>query len=319
MVFLQTFVVVSLITPNVVSAYDGPDPLGPGEYDITKTDKLKEKDIAQWIDKSYEEFAYSICTYGLNSSTDVSGILQNFKKWGLSDIMEEIYGVIKLVGAALLVTYFLLELMDKVSKEQFDAEIFIKMYLKFIIAKMIILDNGIDILNAMIDIGTGLQVTVGNIDVGIDARYEIAYVIQNQDMMMDVVIGILGCIPFLIKKLMDLVIHAMCYGVLIDITIRGAFAPIGCVSMVQDGFSGNGMRYLKKFLGACMQGAVILGIVYVCGRLSSNIMAVYFRGNDVFENIADILVYLISSIIVGLTELICITKSRQIAEEAAGV
>ena len=297
----------------------------PDEASEKLNNRTQYRESINEMDKPYEKFAYNMCTAEMVNTSNVGGILQNFEAWGLSDIMENLYGVIKLVGAALLVTYFLLELMDKASRELLDFEAFVRLYLKFIIAKMLILDNGILIIKAMVKIGIGLQTAVnGSAGLPLEIKTQIAQLIQSQNMIMNIILGVLACIPFILKQIIGLVIYAMCFGALIDITIRGAFTPIGCVSMVQEGFSGNGMRYLKKFMGACLQGAVIMGIVFVCGQLSSYIIAASFPQTDdallnAAVDIVGVLTYLLSSILIFLTELICITKAKQIADDIAGV
>ncbi len=278
------------------------------------------------IDKEYEKFAYNFYSDIVENNVSESciEILDGtlFSSYGLEGTMTALYNALKTIGIALLTTYFLLELMDKVTREQFDVETLIRMLIKFIIAKTLIMDNGITILKAFLKIGNGMAATLGSTapPAGTDAFLsQIAEIIQDNNMIMDIVIGILAVIPWLISKLVGLVIQAACYGRLIDIVVRGGFAPIGCAGMVQEGFSGHGIRYLKKYFGSILQGAVIMGMLYACASINASIMSAMFSNMHGISSIGAAMTMTVQTLVVGFTEIMCIIKSNQIANEIAGV
>lgn len=278
------------------------------------------------IDKGYERFAYDFyCDIAENNvSESCIEILDGtvFSSFGMEAAMTALYNALKTIGIALLTTYFLLELMDKVTREQFDVETLIRMLIKFIIAKTLIMDNGIAILKAFLKIGNGMAATLGSSapPAGADAFLsQVAGFIQKNNMIIDIIIGLLAVIPWLISKLVELVIQAACYGRLIDIVVRGGFAPIGCAGMVQEGFSGHGMRYLKKYFGSILQGAVIMGMLYVCGSINTSILSAMFSNMHGIGSIGAAMTMAVQTLVVGFTEIMCIIKSNQIANEIAGV
>ncbi len=279
------------------------------------------------IDKIYEKFAYDFYKdiVGNDVAEDCIDILDGtlFSSYGLEGTMEALYNALKTIGLALMTTYFLMELMDKVTREQFDVETLIRMLIKFIIAKTLIMDNGITILEAFLKIGNGMAATLsvaGEPEGVADFLHQIVRIIQENNMILDIVMGILAVIPWLISKLVGLVIRAICYGRLIDIVVRGGFAPVGCCGMVQEGFSGHGIRYLKKYFGSILQGAVIMGILYVCSSVNAGVMTTMFDNMDgVGSSIGAALAMLVETLVVGFTEIMCIVKSSQIANEVAGV
>lgn len=278
------------------------------------------------IDKKYEQLAYYFYWDLMyddmvkNCGDILNGSL--FSDYGLENTMESIYNALKTIGIAMMTTYFLMELMDKVTREQFDVETLLRMLIKFIIAKTLIMDNGITILKAFLKIGNGMAVTLGT--TGPPEGTVTAFLnhmvdmIEKNNMIMDIIIAILTVIPWLINKLVGLVIRAICYGRLIDIVVRGGFAPIGCCSMVQEGFSGHGIRYLKKYFGSILQGAVIMGILYVCGTISSFIFNTMLSNMTITNGIGAALGMVIETLVVGFTEIMCVVKSNQIANEIAG-
>ncbi len=279
------------------------------------------------IDKAYEKFAYDFYkdVVGNDVAQDCIAILDGtmFTSYGLEGVMESLYNALKTIGIALMTTYFLMELMDKVTREQFDVETLIRMLIKFIIAKTLIMDNGITILKAFLQIGNGMAATVSvaGAPAGVETfLHEIVKIIQTNNMVMDVVMGIVAVIPWLISKLVGLVIRAICYGRLIDIVVRGGFAPIGCCAIVQEGFSGHGIRYLKKYFGSILQGAVIMGILFVCSSVNAAVLNAMFDSTSAtMTGIGGALAMIVEALVVGFTEIMCIVKSGQIANEVAGV
>jgi hypothetical protein len=125
-------------------------------------------------------------------------------------------------------------------------------------------------------------------------------------------------VPYLLVQILTLVLKATCYGRFFEIVIRGGFASIGCVSMVQDGFSGHGLRYLKKYAAACLQGAVIMGALVVGGKMTSSIMLGAFGGGSV-TNMGQLLGASFTSAIVVLTEVMFCLKANSVANDIAGV
>ena len=51
--------------------------------------------------------------------------------------------------------------------------------------------------------------------------------------------------------------------------VRSAFAPIGCADLMTGGANSNGVRYLKSLFAVALQGAVMIGVIFV----SSNILS----------------------------------------------
>lgn len=279
------------------------------------------------VDGDLEKPAYdcyrNICT---NSAVkDCKAILDGtfFQELGLEGAMTQIYGVVKNVGIALLVVFFLAELLDKSTKQDYNLEILLRMLVKYFVMKTL-MDNGLPLLKALLGISNAL---VGSMsDTGISPEQaeflnKIGAVLNDSNFVMTFFLLMVGFIIQLLSQLLGLVIKAACYGRLFDITIRGGFAPIGCASMVQDGFTGHGLRYLKKYFASCLEGVVIIVILFIGSKMTSATLAgIFSPGNGIaFDNAMALVGRVVSLLLIPITELMVILKAGQVANEIAGV
>ena len=224
-------------------------------------------------------------------------------------------GATKTVGLGLLLMFFLTELIDKLTKEQFDTETLIRMLIKYLAVEALF-NNLPKLIEALFALSNEITADVGNLSSQTDGILNsVAQIIADSKTIIDILITVLVFLPWLLTKIMGLVVQAVCWSRLIDIILRGGFAPIGCASMAQEGFAGNGFRYLKKFFASCLQGAIIAGIL----MLSNKIGATLFHGMLIDdENVVSILATVISMLVVNFIQIMCIVKSGQFANEIAG-
>ena len=108
---------------------------------------------------------------------------------------------------------------------------------------------------------------------------------------------------------------ATAYGRIFQIIIYGSLAPIGCAPIVQEGFSGHGMRYLKRYAAVCMQGAIIALILVIGEQVKISVM----EGLSFDESFSGCLAATMTGIVVTVAEVVSITQSKQIANDVLNV
>ena len=275
------------------------------------------------LDKNYEQAAFDNFKYIVhnNSSADLTNAL-NFSE--NTDMIETAIKIIfwnaKLIGLALVVVYCLLEIVEKMTRDMLDAEGIIRIMIKFVIIKTI-MDNGPDLMIAIFNLGKELTHTVSGLPLESQEAFnfmkKIADYIQESNMLMCFVILLLGFVLWLLCQILNVIILATAYGRIITIIVRGGFAPIGCASMVQDGFAGPGMRYLKKFFAAVMQGGIIYVIMFAGSKLMAFVMDNVVKNTDVFT-LSTLLGGCIMCIVILFTEVMLVLKSNSMADDIVG-
>ena len=85
--------------------------------------------------------------------------------------------------------------------------------------------------------------------------------------------------PFIVSFLIKIAIYFICYGRTIEMGVRSAFAPIGCADLTTGGANSNGIRYLKSLFAVALQGAVMVGIIFI----SSNVISSELSSNGILK------------------------------------
>ena len=275
------------------------------------------------LDKNYEQAAFDNFKYIIhnNSSADLTNAL-NFSEnsEAISAAIKMIFWNLEIIGLALVVVYCLLEVVEKMTRDMLDAEGIIRIMIKFVIVKTV-MDNGPDLMMAIFDLGKAVTQNVSNLNNKGEDAYKflqkIANYLQDSNMLMCFVVLLLGFVLWLLCQILNVIILATAYGRIITIIVRGGFAPIGCASMVQDGFAGPGMRYLKKFFAAVLQGGIIYVIMFAGQKLMQFTMANVVKNTNTFT-LSTLLGGCILCIVILFTEVMLVLKSNTLADDIVG-
>ena len=225
----------------------------------------------------------------------------------MMESMKSVYtGIVSPVGEALIVLFFLIELIDKTTKDNFSLEHFFKLMLKVVIAKLLI-ENGWDILTSCINIGSSLATAITSDPKGLSSTVLDDYAKDIQD---ENTIGNLGMIiqwflPWVFAWISKLICIVICWGRVIELGVRAVTAPISMADIFQDGTHSGGFRYLRKFLAVCLQAAVIMVIIQVAGIIQNLIIG----GGTVT---------MFKAVVVGLSTCMMVVRSQQFASDLVG-
>lgn len=278
-----------------------------------KDDKTKVSDDGKTypseIDKPLEKVCYDMVRDTLNVTLgkEMKQVIAGKTTGNMMESMKSVYtGIVSPVGEALIVLFFLIELIDKTTKDNFSLEHFFKLMLKVVIAKLLI-ENGWDILTSCINIGSSLATAITSDPKGLSSTVLDDYAKDIQD---ENTIGNLGMIiqwflPWVFAWISKLICIVICWGRVIELGVRAVTAPISMADIFQDGTHSGGFRYLRKFLAVCLQAAVIMVIIQVAGIIQNLIIG----GGTVT---------MFKAVVVGLSTCMMVVRSQQFASDLVG-
>lgn len=186
-------------------------------------------------------------------------------------LVEDLYfSVIQPIAIMLMIIYFLLALVDKMTSENFTWEQMGRQMCMFL-ASFYLINHGFEILELLFQLGLSLTTQVNalveeSLD-PVDGTTRVQSVIDTfkdtinvPNFLKDICLFVYLLIPWALSWIMGLVVKIICYTRVIEIYARAAFAPIALSDFFHSGFQGAGWRFLKSFLAVCLQGALILVI-----------------------------------------------------------
>jgi len=197
----------------------------------------------------------------------------------ISDICTKTKGVMIPIASVFVCIYFMIEVIDKLTSERFNAEVFIKMLMKLVFS-VIIISNASAWAIKIMNFGTDFALAVvGEFKAETVVKIDDLFV-DNLGMMDQIGMVLTLIFPFIVSFLIKIAIYFICYGRTIEMGVRSAFAPIGCADLTTGGANSNGIRYLKSLFAVALQGAVMVGIIFI----SSNVIGSELSSNGALVN-----------------------------------
>lgn len=280
-----------------------------------KDDKTKVSDegrkYPKEIDKPLEKVCYDmVCdTLNVTLGKDMKEVITGNTTTDMMKSMKPVYtDIVSPVGEALIVLFFLIELIDKTTKDNFSVEHFFKLMLKVVIAKFLI-ENGWDILTGCINVGSNLAGAITSDPKGLTSKSKVldqyAKEIQETNTIGNLGMIIQWFLPWVFAWISKMICIVICWGRMIELGVRAVTAPISMADIFQDGTHSGGFRYLRKFLGVCLQAAVIMIVIQVSGIIQGLII-----GKDT--------VTMFKAVVVGLSTCMLVVRSQQFASDLVG-
>lgn len=295
-----------------------------GSFDNCRTiEEIENKynSIKDSWDSSLQKTAgsWAIEVYGAKVFSSAEDIL-SFRAHGPTSLergvwntVETVFNTTSSIGFLVVIIYFLIDLLEKTTHENFNIEHFFRSCIKLILGALLVL-NGLPLLEGLLDFGSGILNLVGTS--GLDNDQAVSTLRMSMNMienngeakdtfnLIAIILDLL--IPYIIMLGCNLYVKVVCYSRIIEIGLVGAFAPIGMADIMAEGTKGNGFRYLKKFLALALQGAIIMGILVIFENITNTLYS---------ESTLDIMW---KTCILALAMITMIGKSRSIADTVAG-
>ena len=187
------------------------------------------------------------------------------------------------IATMLICIYFLLNVIDKMTSENFTWEQLARVMVMLVVGKFLI-ENSFEILTKLYDIGLEIvKMVVTELGTGDKHNADVnvamdAYKQMKEDknglmkVLWDIVMMFILLFPWLLSWIMRLIVKIICYTRIIEILVRAAFSPIALSDFFQNGLAGSGWRWLKNFFAVCLQGVIIMAIALLYSAVLGGIM-----------------------------------------------
>jgi len=278
--------------------------------------------------KSLGEILYDMLsqTFGNDLFDGVKDILlinpNSGAAYGAWEVVTAFAGIMKGLGAAFLVIYFLMGIMEQVANDASPRH-YLGLATKYLCA-LYFVRNGDTLIQDFLQIGSeltnALSSSVTSTAFGSDTTQKIWKVVTNTDSPGDLgfmeAIGYIlyFVIPFICSLGLGLVLKAMAYSRLFTITLYASFFPFAVADFFSQGIQGAGWRYIRNMLAVCIQGAIMLAIVVIASKIMQGYMSTILTDSG-FSYLPFICTYFA---VMGCCVMI-LGKSQQIAKEVLGV
>lgn len=189
---------------------------------------------------------------------------ETFKGGTIWNVMVNINGTLKAVGYALLVLFFLMNIVRTFNsfQEVKRPEQAFKLFLRFVLAKGIV-TYGLDLMMAMFRIVQGV---IGKIIAasGIGGGGQMVLpssmiqTIKDCGFWESIPLWAVTLIGSLFVTVLSFIMILTVYGRFFKIYIYAAIAPLPLSSFAGESTSNVGKSFLKSFAGVCLEGAIIV-------------------------------------------------------------
>lgn len=180
------------------------------------------------------------------------------------NFMANIYNWILPLAYSIIVLYFLIEVTDKASSSNYTLEMFLKSFIKLMIAEIII-SHAMDIISVFIGFSNWALDSSVNINISATANSTTTDYSEfnNLGFIEKVFMFIPMLITYLLSKIATVVIYIMVISTKIEIILRGGFMCLALSTISENGMKSSGIKYIKKFLGCMLYGASIILVLKI--------------------------------------------------------
>ena len=222
-----------------------------------------------------------------------------------------------------MIIYFIIALVDKMSSENFTWEQLGRQFAMFFLAYGLML-HGMDLLMLLWNMGTELldlvkaKMSEGTIPAPISSEMVEDYIENftifglNIKFIAKILASVNLMIPEQLAKLLKIAAQVICYSRIIEIYVRATFAPIAFSDFFQNGFQGAGWNFLKSFAAVAVQGALIAVIALIFSRLSGAVFQTPDGSVNLFATVG-------KSLALSFAAMMLMFKSLSITKELFGV
>lgn len=186
---------------------------------------------------------------------------------GIENLIDVVGQVVLPIAAVLLCMHLLIELMDKMTSDSFNAEQFVKLLMKFVFGQIII-SNAKDWSMIFMTVGTKFMADIqAGLTVTSIGLADITEIVDKMSFWTQIGVFAQLMLPLLASFLLRIAVYFMAYSRLIEMVLRAMMSPMGCADVVTGGAHSAGIRYLKKMLAISLQGAMMLAVIAAASAL----------------------------------------------------
>ena len=189
---------------------------------------------------------------------------ENFKGGGIWNIMVVIHGVVKAVGLALVVLFFVMGIMKTCGSfaDLKRPEVTIKVFIRFAIAKSAV-THGLELMNALFSVAQGLVSSIMSA-AGFSAAQiavlpeEIITAVEDCGFFESIPLWAVTLIGGLLITVLSFVMIMTVYGRFFKLYLYTAIAPVPLSAFSGEPTQSIGISFIKSYTSVCMEGAIIV-------------------------------------------------------------
>lgn len=189
---------------------------------------------------------------------------QTFKDGGIWNIMVGIHGVVKAVGLALVVLFFVMGIMKTCGSfaDLKRPEVTIKVFIRFAIAKSAV-THGLELMNALFSVAQGLVSSIMSA-AGFSAAQiavlpeEIITAVEDCGFFESIPLWAVTLIGGLLITVLSFVMIMTVYGRFFKLYLYTAIAPVPLSAFSGEPTQSIGISFIKSYTAVCMEGAIIV-------------------------------------------------------------
>lgn len=189
---------------------------------------------------------------------------QTFKGGGIWNIMVGIHGVVKAVGLALVVLFFVMGIMKTCGSfaDLKRPEVTIKVFIRFAIAKSVV-THGLELMNALFSVAQGLVSSIMSA-AGFSAAQiavlpeEIITAVEDCGFFESIPLWAVTLIGGLLITVLSFVMIMTVYGRFFKLYLYTAIAPVPLSAFSGEPTQSIGISFIKSYTAVCMEGAIIV-------------------------------------------------------------
>lgn len=168
--------------------------------------------------------------------------------------------VMKPIASVLICIYFIIELMEKITNDNFNTDQFIKLLIKLVFS-IVVVDNASAIAENISKFGTAFISAISSAD--LTSKPFTVTEVNGLGIIDLIAMIVVMVIPFFVSLVIRLAAWFMIFSYIIEIQVRSALAPLGFADLISGGSNSNGFKYLKKLIALALQGGIML-IIMTC-------------------------------------------------------
>ena len=191
------------------------------------------------------------------------------------------------IGMGLVLIYFCANLIEKALQQNFDLEHVVKLLLKLGLG-LYFIEHGLEIMAAIYSMSFSFVADITDI-----AKKDFAFKNNYGEKVWEnltgekykdcdwsnleaigyfIGYGLSLLIPWLVIKVLKVVVNFVCYTRLIEFYIRTATAPIALSDFFTEGLHGNGWKFIKGYIAMALQSGIIMLAIVVFNTLGASIL-----------------------------------------------
>lgn len=193
------------------------------------------------------------------------------------EMINLIFSVLKPIGFALIATFFIIHMIEVVSKDALTLDGFIKALISLVLI-ISVAANAAEIMNAVFNLGEKMLMLVYKGITTPTESTDLNSIIKDTASSLVTTYGAgaiaIALVIWLFHQIVIIGIDVAAFSRIIDIGWRAACMPIGVANSFEGGVNSSGAKFFKGFVASVVSGVVMIIICAIGFSLSAALLSV---------------------------------------------